>query len=316
MLAITARIGLATTLAQLSAHLDALAGEAPTEPSRAAELDALTGLAYPATVTGHLPDLIVEPQDVAAYSSAQLGPVLTAVSAVPRLRETRVLIGFTRIEPDRPDPAAGYEQMWGRPNPGEFPPGSREDWLPGYRVYGEGITLVLDAGTCHAWARAAASSPRLTAAAHAAPADAHPLRWVLAHTLAHLVMRALAPESGYPLPALRERVFATDERTGFLVYTAAGDSAGTLGGLVELTTPSRLVPLLDHAIDSARWCATDPVCAEDNPGVRSRGTTPGACHHCLYVPETSCEAFNHGLDRALIHGGFDVPEFLTEQPSP
>lgn len=77
----------------------------------------------------------------------------------------------------------------------------------------------------------------------------------------------------------------------------------TLGGLVEAAGPDRLPAILDLALDSARWCATDPVCLEHN----------GACRHCLLVPETSCEAFNRGLDRAVVHGAPDLPAW---QPAP
>jgi hypothetical protein len=125
-------------------------------------------------------------------------------------------------------------------------------------------------------------------------------------------MRAAAPHAGYPLPSLRERIFAVDSRTGFLIYTAAGDVHGTLGGLVELGAPDRLGELLEAAVDAATWCATDPECGEDAQGPRGRGSTPGACHHCLLVPETSCEAFNRGLDRAVLNGHGPVPGFLRE----
>jgi hypothetical protein len=94
------------------------------------------------------------------------------------------------------------------------------------------------------------------------------------------------------------------------VYTAAGDVHGTLGGLVELGSPDRLGSLLETAMDAASWCATDPVCGEDGTLPRGRGTAPGACHHCLLVPETSCEAFNHGLDRAAIHGHGTIQGFI------
>jgi hypothetical protein len=124
-------------------------------------------------------------------------------------------------------------------------------------------------------------------------------------------MRAAAPHAGYPLPSLRERIFAVDQRTGFLVYTAAGDVHGTLGGLVELGTPDRLGELLEAAADSAFWCATDPVCMEGESARRGAGATPpGACHHCLLVPETSCESFNRGLDRAAVIGRDDIAGFL------
>ena len=33
--------------------------------------------------------------------------------------------------------------------------------------------------------------------------------------------------------------------------------------------------------------------------------TSGACHHCVLVPETSCEIFNNEVDRAFIVGSSD-----------
>lgn len=298
---IARRLGIETTLDEVVTHLDALADDTPTEPSRAAELDALVSGDYTADVTGHLPDLIVERQNPSSYTSAHLGTTLADVSAIPRLRETRVLTGFTRVEPQPPAPLRGYEQMWGKEHPGIFADTAQDDWLPGYRVYGEGILIVLDEATCQTWATVAAHDQRIaTASASAPPGVANPVRGVLVHTLSHLLMRALAPESGYPLPALRERLFVSDHRSAFLIYTAAGDIHGTLGGLVELAAPHRLSALLDDAIDAAGWCSTDPVCGEGHPDLGGRGTTPGACHHCLYVPETSCEAFNHGLDRKVV----------------
>ena len=297
---IAGRLGITTTRDEVVAHLDALGSQASTPPSRAAELDALTSDAYTRHVTGHLPDLIVERPDPAGYDT-RLGKMLTGVSAVTRLRETRILTGFSRIEPAPADPIRGYEQMWGKEHPQTFAADARDDWLPGYRVYGEGILIVLDEQACQTWAAAAAHEPRVLHAARNLPITAlDPVRGVLAHTMAHLLMRALAPHSGYPLPALRERLFVSDTRTAFLIYTAAGDIHGTLGGLVELAAPDRLSLLLDEAINSADWCSTDPVCGEGHPHLGGRGTTPGACHHCLYVPETSCEAFNQGLDRKVV----------------
>lgn len=296
------RLGIRTTQDKLIAHLDALAGEQDVPPARDLELDALSRGQYASSPVGHLPDLIAEPRDVTAYTSRHLGGTLTGVSAVSRLRETRVLTGFTRIEPAPASPDRGYVQMWGHTRPGSFLPGATDDWLPGYRVYGEGILVTLDRDKCLRWANDVAVDQRVVAAAQLLPARLafDPARTVLAHTFAHLLMRALAPESGYPLPALRERLYVSDERTAVLIYTAAGDIHGTLGGLVDLAAPERLSALIDQAIDSATWCATDPVCGEGHPDLGGQGATPGACHHCLYVPETSCEAFNKGLDRQVV----------------
>jgi hypothetical protein len=88
-----------------------------------------------------------------------------------------------------------------------------------------------------------------------------------------------------------------------LVYTADGDSLGTLGGLVEHAEGTRIAELVDDALELSRWCTQDPVCNSAMSQEELR--TPGACHHCVLVPETSCEAFNESVDRALLHGSAD-----------
>jgi hypothetical protein len=309
------RVGIPTDASEVLQHLTAIDADPATAPSRDGELRALSSHEHPRRVTGALPDLIVEPQDIKAYRNSQLGQLLAGVSLVPRLRETRVLAGFSRIEPEVVDPGKGYAQLWGRERPREWAPGAKDDWLPGYRVFGEGILFELDNAAVEEWAKGAARQPRVLTAAKLAQDIVEcvsPIGALLAHTLAHLVMRTLAPHCGYSLPSIRERIFSVEGRTAFLVYTASGDVHGTLGGLVELGTADRLGPLLDTAMDTARWCATDPVCGEDTVVPRRLGSLPGACHHCLLVPETSCELFNQGLDRAVVHGTDVVPGFLQD----
>ncbi len=314
MTTVANKLGIRTDADEVTRHLNALEGERVLGTSRAAELTALQSTEHRRRPTGSLPDLIAEPQDVTGYRGSRLGDRLAGVSLVPRLRETRVLAGFSRVEPVPPNHDLGYVQMWGKKRPEVFAEHATEDWLPGYQVFGEGILCVLDPDAVDRWTARVAGDARLDRAAAWAAKQvepARPLPWLLAHTLAHLVMRAAAPHAGYPLPSLRERIFAVDQRTGFLVYTAAGDVHGTLGGLVELGTPDRLGDLLEAAVDSAFWCATDPVCMEGEFARRGAGATPpGACHHCLLVPETSCESFNRGLDRAAVIGRDDIAGFL------
>ena len=86
---------------------------------------------------------------------------------------------------------------------------------------------------------------------------------------------------------------------GILLYTAAGDADGTLGGLVELGRPGMLERALAGALEDARWCGSDPICVE------SRGQGPdslnlAACHACALLPETSCELQNRILDRTAV----------------
>jgi hypothetical protein len=85
-----------------------------------------------------------------------------------------------------------------------------------------------------------------------------------------------------------------------MIYTAAAGNQGTLGGLVEVTR--RFVRLLKSALERERLCSGDPVCADHNPTIAHDDRTlhGAACHGCLLVAETSCEARNLFLDRALI----------------
>ena len=54
-----------------------------------------------------------------------------------------------------------------------------------------------------------------------------------------------------------EEIFSTssnDERLGFLVYTAEGDSMGTMGGVVRFAQRGILEGLLDRMLESVAWC--------------------------------------------------------------
>jgi hypothetical protein len=91
---------------------------------------------------------------------------------------------------------------------------------------------------------------------------------------------------------------------GVLIYTAAGDAEGTLGGLVRMGEPGYLEPVIRRALETAQWCSADPVCMEMGIG---SGQGPdscnlAACHSCALVPETACEQFNRFLDRASVIG--------------
>jgi hypothetical protein len=80
---------------------------------------------------------------------------------------------------------------------------------------------------------------------HIEPTDADfpGIRYVLMHSLTHALMRQIALDCGYTAASLRERLYCRrpgdrhGPMAGFLLYTAAADSEGTLGGLVELGNP-------------------------------------------------------------------------------
>jgi hypothetical protein len=117
---------------------------------------------------------------------------------------------------------------------------------------------------------------------------------------------------GYSSASLRERLYVSRERgremAGLLIYTAAGDSEGTMGGLVRMARKDQLCAVFASALKDARWCSTDPVCMDaGNKGQGPDSCNLAACHGCALVPETSCEEFNRFLDRGLVIGTFDEP---------
>ena len=123
------------------------------------------------------------------------------------------------------------------------------------------------------------------------------------HTLAHLLIRELALECGYNTASIRERIYSDSDpempMAGVLLYTAAADSDGTLGGLVELGKPEHLGRIMALALHRAAVCSSDPLCAEHDCS-DDRSLHGASCHGCSFVAETSCEKGNRYLDRSLV----------------
>ena len=92
--------------------------------------------------------------------------------------------------------------------------------------------------------------------------------------------------------------------SGILIYTASGDSEGTLGGLVRQGRPDVFPRMFKKAIESAMMCSNDPVCSL-SMGQGRDSLNLAACYSCTLIPETSCEEFNVFLDRAVVVGTFD-----------
>jgi hypothetical protein len=127
---------------------------------------------------------------------------------------------------------------------------------------------------------------------------------VLLHSFAHLLIRQLAYDSGYDSSSISERIYASNGSNGMagiLLYTASGDSEGTLGGLVRQGRPEYLPSTINAALENGRYCSSDPLCIEST-GQGLNSLNLAACHACSLLPETSCEMSNMLLDRALIIG--------------
>jgi hypothetical protein len=118
------------------------------------------------------------------------------------------------------------------------------------------------------------------------------------HSLAHLLILAVALECGYAATAISERVYGGGAGHGILLYTGTPGSEGTLGGLVAVGR--RIEHYLGTALELGRLCSNDPICAHHMPDDRheERFLHGAACHGCLLIGEPSCERRNELLDRA------------------
>ena len=228
-----------------------------------------------------------------------------AVRVVSRLREVRVLEAFSRVTPPSPaDPPERRAPLY------SAAPG----WLPGMEVIGEGVFLALSQDRLTEWERSPAVQKRgrridehyaaRFARNKLKPDRSITPRFLLVHTLAHLLIGQWSLDSGYPAASLRERLYVSPTMAAFMIYTATSDSAGSLGGIVAQAAPERLELALTDALDRGEWCSADPLCVESSAqGVDALNLA--ACHACVLLPEVSCEEMNVLLDRGLVVGTLD-----------
>jgi hypothetical protein len=239
--------------------------------------------------------------------------------AVTRLREVRIFTGFTRVTQNFEDglqPTGVKEKAQHEPIARLVPPDldGSADWLPAIELYGEGIFFTLDDSMLKRWAqqpglhkRAEILQRRFERTGMRFP-DNPPLpltpRFILLHTLAHLLIRQLETRAGYSAASIRERIYCADgpePMAGILVYVAVPDLVGSLGGLAELAEPERFLRLMTSVFEHADWCSLDPVCAE-HQGQGPSQLNLAACHACALVPEPSCAFGNVLLDRTFVKG--------------
>ena len=236
---------------------------------------------------------------------------------VERLREVRVLTGFTRLT------ARGQEKR--AREPARLSAG-KKNWLPAVEVFGEGIFVALDLARLREWearapvrARVADLNAQLERAAKArggTPMAPWPLtaRHILIHTLSHAVIDRLSLDCGYSSSSVRERLYTGHEGSdmaGFLIYTSAAGADGTLGGLSREGRAERFGATLRKAIDDTRWCSSDPLCSDGLAALFDSGNH-AACHAWSFLPETACEHFNQYLDHSTTLVAVITADFLVK----
>jgi hypothetical protein len=257
-------------------------------------------------------NLLIKSSKISEYGS-QVNHYFQRISLLEKLRETRAFVGFSRIFPESSLSAEAQRKLFSS---------KHLDWLPAIIVRGEGIFLKFDDSKINKWlekhgafhqkriAEIITRFDDLRSKRHQDQKEITP-KFMMIHSFAHLLINQLIYDCGYGSASLRERIYVSDDpkfkMSGVLIYTAAGDSEGTMGGLVSMGKPKNLELTIARAIEKASWCSSDPVCIEST-GQGPDNCNLAACHSCALLPETSCEEQNRLLDRGVLIGTLENPK--------
>jgi hypothetical protein len=244
---------------------------------------------------------------------------------INRLKLSSVQTGYTRQEPIDKDLFAEYSMNDYIPTGRHSvkakytsTKGENAEFLPGVENYGEGIFIEFNSEYLNNWYKQieknAIFSERLERIiTNANNSDIHLSeekskmlankaylsKFLILHTLSHILIKELEFLVGYPATSLSERLYINEnDMQGILIYTIAG-SEGSFGGLVSQANTERFIRIINSALVRAKDCASDPICY-NSEGQGIGGLNLAACYSCSLLPETSCEEFNSFLDRAIL----------------
>ena len=272
---------------------------------RAEEYEALSGRV--AVHTEEYGDFTRESTDISLYDI----PYIKEISLIHKIREVQALTGFSRIKPVEHGDETGSIKEVSVKLPDT-------NWYPAYEVRGEGIFIEFDEEAIQNWIASDKTIQRrvdiindnyLKSYYGTARPRKISAKFLLLHTVSHLLIKKLSFECGYSIASLKERLYCSDADDGYvmsgiLIYTASGDSEGTLGGLVRQGRPDTFPSIYKKAIEAAMTCSNDPVCSLSQ-GQGRDSLNLSACYSCSLIPETSCEEFNVFLDRGVVVGTYE-----------
>lgn len=238
-------------------------------------------------------------------------PYLKSIALIHKVREVRVLRGFTRSEP--------VEKSIDSKDSERIVSVKADNWYPASEVRGEGIFLEFDNDAISKWIkryptvadRSESLTSRFKESFFGKNSDRKITpKYLMLHTLSHLLIKELSSACGYNIASLQERIYCAEKHNdgfdmqGIFIYTAGGDSEGTLGGLVRQGKPDIFSRVFKTALENAVLCSNDPICSLSK-GQGRDSLNLAACHTCCLIPETSCEENNVFLDRSVLVGNFD-----------
>ena len=270
---------------------------------RLEEYYALNGIA-PNPPEDILGDFSREEMNVVEYHI----PHIKSIVLVDKVRVVNALVGFSRLTPVSSTEDCGYVDIKEK----------ETRWYPAYEVKGEGIFIEFIREDIDKWVESCPEVRERCArlqqnydnsfSGRNHPKDITP-QMVMLHTLSHILISQLSFECGYSIASLSERLYCYNENkeesmAGIFIYTASGDSEGTLGGLVRQGRPDAFPNIFRKALEKAKVCSNDPVCIMSK-GQGRDSLNLAACHTCALLPETCCEEKNEFLDRGLLVGTYD-----------
>lgn len=269
------------------------------------EYQALTGKIVAPSLS--LGDFVREEMDISEYHL----PHIKAISLIDKVRVVNALVGFSRITPAMTQKDKGFVNIKEHST----------KWYPACEVRGEGIFIEFNNDEIDDWiVQNSEINDRINILQKnydkSFIGESYPreltAKFIMLHTLSHLLIKQLSFECGYSIASLSERIYCSEQKEGFamagiFIYTASGDSEGTLGGLVRQGFPDAFPTIMRKCIKEAKTCSNDPVCILSK-GQGRESLNLAACYACGLLPETSCEERNGFLDRALIVGTYSNPE--------
>jgi len=241
-------------------------------------------------------DFITEPSGVPEFFK-KFG--MTNLVKIKKLREVIAQTGFNRIEPYSYDETETRRQQY----LGSI---AEKDWLPAGINLGEGIFISFDDSMISSWMNQPRVIGQFSDIMHhrkrkimlVDKVEVNP-RYILLHTLSHLLQREIYQNSGYFPSSIRERIYSGQGMAGILIYTSSQSSDGSLGGLVEQGDRDRFGIIMRKSMAMSKLCSSDPFCSSAKPE-NVNLNNGAACHSCLLISETSCECMNNFLDRSMI----------------
>lgn len=235
-------------------------------------------------------------------------PQINSIHRIDRLRVTAVQTAYTRQRPIDKDAYLNADLDGDIKRKYTTRYGERTFYLPAYESYGEGIFIDFNADLLYSWEK----DPDVQSRSNFLKANFRnsflgqsqskeiSSKFILIHTLSHLLIKELEFLCGYSAASLQERIYVSKDMQGLLIYTVAG-AEGSFGGLVSICKSDRIGTLIRAALDRAKDCASDPICYHtDQQGQGTAGLNLAACYSCALLPETSCEEMNSFLDRRLV----------------